>query len=585
LEIVSGVNFDMAEFDVVIRGGMVIDGTRMPRYRADVGIKDGRIAKLGNLKSHQAKKVIDAGGLNVVPGFVDLHTHYDAQLFWDPYCTISSWHGVTSVVIGNCGFGFAPVKPEMRDRSMLTMTRTEAIPYPSMKAGMPWDWVTYPEFLDSIERRPKGVNILPFMPLAPLMIWVMGLEEAKSGRMPTEAETKEMCRLLHEAMDHGACGWSAQRLGQNSVQADYDGSPMVTDLMHDETALALARVLAERNEGFIQMTYLPNGSEGAEAAQEHAERHYEELARISGRPILYNVILVNDAYPERFRHQLRWLESCVKRGIRVYGQSVSLEQGFAFSLKDWNLWDDMPAWREVTTGPIEDRLIKMSDPARRPELRKVEQTGIITNSVADIFVLECKRPDLKKYENLTIGEIAKQEDKHPVDVMLDIAVADGLNAEFYTPPINQRVDHMSEMITSSSVPIFGVSDGGAHTKFFTGGRYPTEVLIKFVRDNPIISLEEAHWRLSAHPAMCAGFKNRGSLVEGAAADIVVYDLDRLKILPMEIVRDFPAGEWRRVQRAAGYHSIIVNGGVIFEDGKPTGATPGHLLRHGEAWVA
>ena len=243
----------MAEFDVVIRGGMVIDGTRMPRYRADVGIKDGKVAKIGNLKAHQAKKVVDAGGMLVAPGFVDLHTHYDAQLFWDPYCTISSWHGVTSIVIGNCGFGFAPVKPELRDRAMLTMTRTEAIPYASMKAGMPWDWVSYPEFLNSVERRPKGINMLPFVPMAPVMTWAMGLEEAKSGRLPTEAETREMKRIINEAMDHGACGWSAQRFGENSVQADYDGSPMVTDLMHDETALELAKILGERNEGFIQM--------------------------------------------------------------------------------------------------------------------------------------------------------------------------------------------------------------------------------------------------------------------------------------------------------------------------------------------
>jgi N-acyl-D-amino-acid deacylase len=157
----------MAEFDIIIKGGTVIDGTRMPRYRADVGVKNGKIAEIGNLKSNQAKKIIDAGGMNVVPGFVDLHTHYDAQLFWDPYCTMSSWHGVTSLVIGNCGFGFAPVKPDLRERSMLTMTRTEAIPYASMKAGLPWDWVTYPEFLDSVERHPKGVNLLPFVPLAP----------------------------------------------------------------------------------------------------------------------------------------------------------------------------------------------------------------------------------------------------------------------------------------------------------------------------------------------------------------------------------------------------------------------------------
>ena len=164
--------------------------------------------------------------------------------------------------------------------------------------------------------------------------------------------------------------------------------------------------------------------------------------------------------------------------------------------------------------------------------------------------------------------------------MLDIATADGLNTDFYTPPFNTRVDHMAELIKSDAQAIFGVSDGGAHTKFFTGGRYPTEALIKFVRDNPVMSLEEAHWRLSAHPAMCAGFKNRGTLVEGAAADVVVYDLKQLNIKPMEIVHDFPGGEWRRVQRAEGYRAILVNGEVTFEDGNETGATSGQLLRHG-----
>ncbi len=571
----------MAEFDTIIRGGVVVDGTRMPRYRADVGIKDGRVAKLGYLKPHQANKVIDADGQFVAPGFVDLHTHYDAQLFWDPYCTISSWHGVTSVVIGNCGFGFAPVKAEMRDRAMLTMTRTEAIPYASMKAGLPWDWVTYPEFLDSVERRPKGVNMLPFVPMAPIMTWVMGLDEAKSGRMPTETETKEMCRLINEAMDHGACGWSAQRFGKNSVQADYDGSPMVTDLMHDETALALARVLGERNEGFIQMSYIPDASKYEGDIQDHTEKHFEELATAAGRPILYNAIAINDAHPERFRRQLHWIESCARRGIRVFGQSATLEVGFVFTFKDWNLWDDMPEWREVTTGPIEDRLMKLSDPERRPGLRKVdEMTGLITNDVRDIFILECKRADLKKYENLTVGEVARRENKHPVDAMLDIACADGLNTDFYTPPINVRNDYLKEMVTSPGMAIFGVSDGGAHTKFFSGGRYSTEALIKMGRDNDILPLEEIHFRLSAHPAMCAGFRNRGTLVEGNWADVVIYDLNRLAIKPMEIVHDFPGGEWRRVQRAEGYSTVMVNGGVIIENGRETGTTPGKLLRQG-----
>ena len=359
----------MAEFDVVITGGMVIDGTRMPRYRADVGVKDGKIAKIGHLKKHQAKSSIDADGLNVVPGFVDLHTHYDAQLFWDPYCTISSWHGVTSVVIGNCGFGFAPVKPELRERAMLTMTRTEAIPYASMKAGMPWNWVTYPEFLDSVEHRKMGINLLPFMPLAPLLVWVMGLDDAKSGRMPTDQEHAEMKRLLHEAMDHGACGWSAQRLGRNSVQADFDGSPMVTDIMHDETALELASVLGERNEGFIQMTYLPENMSYEGDGESHAERHYrgscpserapDSLQRGAGqrrppRPLPSSAPLA------------RRLSAQGTSGLRPGGNDGAELRLHVSRTGICGTTCRLGA--NVTIGKIEDRLLKLADPERRPAL-------------------------------------------------------------------------------------------------------------------------------------------------------------------------------------------------------------------------
>ena len=246
----------MADFDVVIENGTIVDGTRMPRYRADLGIRSGRISTIGRLSGRNADRRIDATGLVVAPGFVDLHTHYDAQLFWDPTCSISSWHGVTSVVIGNCGFGFAPVKPDQRERAMRTMTRVEAIPYDAMQAGMPWDWVTFPEFLDSIDRRPKAVNMLPYVPVSPLLTWVMGLEAAKT-RAPTDGEEREICRLLDEAMDAGGCGWSAQRLdpeGPACVQRDFDGSPMVSDVMRSETCYALAGVLARRNSGFVQMT-------------------------------------------------------------------------------------------------------------------------------------------------------------------------------------------------------------------------------------------------------------------------------------------------------------------------------------------
>src|ERR1700737_1038654 len=273
----------MADLDLQIKGGTVVDGTRVPRFHGDIWIKDGKVVQIGGRAQGFAKKTIDADGLIVAPGFVDLHTHYDAQIRWDPYSTISGWHGVTSLVLGNCGFGFAPCKPDFRERSMLTMTRTEAIPYASMKAGINWDWETIPQYLDSLERTPKGVNCIQYMPTASLMTYVMGLEAAKS-RPATEQERAEMRRLLAEGMDAGLCGFSIQRLGRDSTQADYDGSPMVTDTMCDEDILCLAEVLAERDEGFIQITQSTGDARGDLA-------FLEKLAGVAQRPVLYNAII------------------------------------------------------------------------------------------------------------------------------------------------------------------------------------------------------------------------------------------------------------------------------------------------------
>ncbi|MYE41715.1 MAG: amidohydrolase family protein, partial [Chloroflexi bacterium] len=302
----------MATYDIIIRGGTIVDGTRAPRYISDIAIKDGRIAKIGGLNGGDAEREIDAKGLIVAPGFIDLHTHYDAQIFWDPYCTLSGWHGVTSVALGNCGFGFAPSRVEDRDRSMLSMTRNEAIPYDAMKAGMPWNWITFPDFIDSLENTPKGINCLTYVPLTPLYAWVMGWDEAKTRR-PTEAELQEMVRLIHEAMDHGACGWSAQVLGETSVQRDYDGTPMITDLLSEHEVLTFAQVLRDRDEGFIELAYQETGEDGRPLGEE-TRNFFEQVAEVSGRPVLYQAVAPNAVHPEQHRERIRWLESCAERG-------------------------------------------------------------------------------------------------------------------------------------------------------------------------------------------------------------------------------------------------------------------------------
>src|SRR5713101_6748555 len=579
----------MAEFDLQITGGTVVDGTRVPRYQADLWIKDGKIAQIGGRAPGFAKKVIFADGLIVAPGFVDLHTHYDAQIRWDPYCTISGWHGVTSLVLGNCGFGFAPVKPEFRERSMLAMTRTEAIPYAAMKAGMNWDWETIPEYLDSLDRSPKGVNCIQYMPTASLMIYVMGLEAAKT-RPASATERAEMARLLHEGMDAGLCGFSIQRLGPDSVQADFDGSPMVTDTMCDEDIFNLARVLRDRDEGFMEIT---QATDPADNAADLA--FVKSLAAVAMRPILFQAVVPTRKNAEIHRRILRWIDSCRAEGLPIFGQGASVRSGFAFTLENWNLYDLLPEWRVLTTGTKEEKLAKMKDPALRAAVIhandtcdqnfKATQAGVggapkylIVQWVENVASLE-------KYVGKSLGQIGMEENKHPIAVMLDLAVATDLKAEFLGPNRGFNAEYMAEIINTSQFTFPGVSDGGAHTKFFTGGAFTTDFLRWMVRDEQRITLEEAHYRMSALPAHAAGFRDRGVLREGAAADVVVYDLNGLGVEPDwvgEIVHDLPGGEWRRVQRPKGYRSIIVNGIETFSEGNCTGATPGKLLRHGHA---
>jgi N-acyl-D-aspartate/D-glutamate deacylase len=575
----------VADYDLLIRNGTVVDGTRQPRFQADVLIKDGRIARIGNAGNASATQTIDAEGQVVAPGFVDLHTHYDAQIRWDPWCTISGWHGVTSVVLGNCGFGFAPVKPDFRDRSMLTMTRTEAIPYESMKEGMQWDWETIAEYLDSLERSDKGVNVIQYMPTASLMTYVMGLEAAKS-RPATGAERAEMKRLLHEGMDAGLCGFSIQRLGPDSVQADIDGSPMVTDTMCDEDILALAEVLHERGEGFIQITQ-------AEGNIKRDLAFLEKLAATANRPILHNVVIPSRKNPEIHRRPLRWIESCRERGLPIYAQCGTGRAGFAFTLEHWNLYDASPAWRAVTTGSKEEKISRMQDPALRAALiaeaeeadKRLQaiQAGVGGNPVHLLIQSVNDQPELEQYVGRSVGSIAEEQGKHPIEVMLNLSLAGDLNVEFLGPDRGINAEFIAEMMTESEYSIPGVSDGGAHTKFFTGGAYTTDFLSWLVRDEQRVSLEEAHYRLSNLPAQAAGFRDRGVLREGAAADVVVYDLEALAIDPPwigSVEHDLPGGEWRRVQRAIGYDAIIVNGEITFRNGECTGATPGRLLRHG-----
>ncbi len=572
----------MSEFDTVIKGGTVIDGLQTPRFKGDVGIRDGKIAEIGSIPASRAGNVIDAAGLVVAPGVVDLHTHYDSQIFWDPWCTMSGWHGVTSVVIGNCGFGFAPCRPADRERAMLSLSRNEAVPMETMRQGMPWDWETFSEFLDSVSRTPKGVNMMSFVPLAPLYGYVVGLDEAKS-RQVTDAELDRMCELLVEGMRVGGCGLSAQILGvEGNVQLDFDGTPMVTDLMSERELRAFSRAMGSLGRGVTQMTG-PLETAGF-------------IARESGRPVIWNALLADGALNQHGGQSMshadaisRLREMNESEGLRVFAQALTTNFGSEFTLEDYNLADAIPCWREALVGTIPEKIAKLADPERRRAMKEVDEArgglfgaGYVLKDITVQWISSDARDaaHLKDtYEGFTVGEIAARERKHPIDAMLDVAVAGDLRVGFATVLLETPPASMRDLL-NCPVSLPGVSDGGAHTKFVTTGRYPTELLSLWVREHELISLEQAHWRLSAYPAMAAGLKGRGSISEGLSADLVLYDPDTVGSEPMERLWDYPAGEWRLVQKSRGYRYTMVNGELTFIDGTCTDATPGRLLRHG-----
>ncbi|MGH3687676.1 MAG: N-acyl-D-amino-acid deacylase family protein [Pseudonocardiaceae bacterium] len=546
-----------------------------PRYRADIAVADGRIAAIGILNNTTAEVTLHADGLIVAPGFVDLHTHYDAQLFWDPYCSISGWHGVTSAVIGNCGFGFAPVHPDSdsRDYAMRTLSRVEQIPYSAMVEALPWTWESFPQWLDVLDAAPKGINILPYLPVNPLLHYVMGRDAAKS-RPATQDENRTMAALFAQALDAGACGWSAQRTPPDSVasgQRDFDGTPFASDLMSNDTALALARVMAEKDTGFVQMTL-------ASSDPEADRRHLEELAQVSGQPLVWNALGVDGTNPDEHRQMLAWFAACRERGLRLYCQGLTGDFSILFTLDISNVWDAKPAWRQALLGTREERLAKLSAPGVRDAL-KADLPSFYP--LDDVVLVETDLPEYRQYLDMKLPEIARLKDCHMVDVLLDISLAEDLRTKWWAQILKPDNDLLREIVQDPWV-LPGVSDGGAHTKMITAGRYPTQHIETYVRENGWTTLEEMHWKLSALPAHVAGFRDRGTLALGAPADLIVYDYAALRCLPDEIAHDLPTGEWRRIQRAQGYQWILVNGEITFADGKCTGATPGRLLRHGSA---
>ncbi len=559
----------MPDYDVLIRAGTIIDGTGMPRYRGDVAIRAGRIAALGRVEGGAAR-VIDAAGKIVAPGVVDLHTHYDAQLNWDPYATISAWNGVTTVMIGMCGFGFAPIRPRERERAMLLMSRVEAIPLASMRLGMRWDWVSLREYLDSLQRAGLGINVGSMVPHSLLRTWVMGLEAAKE-RAATADEVARMAELLRAGMRAGGFGFSTDR---NKADTDYDGSPLPSHRADNAELLALCGVLREFGIGSIEYTL--------ESQRRPDFDFTADLSRAAGRPIVWNALAQFQSQPEHWRKVLGWMEE-LNRDAQLYGMTVCFPTHLYFTLEEMNQFDDMPNWRDVLARPLEQRKTLLRDAGVRAALeqdfRRV-RTRVFSGEWRDISVTHTHHAGNRHAMGRDIETLAREAGRAPVDTFLDLALSEDLKTGFKILDFaNRDQDALAAMLKHRNA-VVGLSDGGAHTKLFCLGKYPVEFLGHWIRDRELMSLEQAHWRLSFMPAWIIGLQDRGVLRPGMAADVIVYDLERLRIEPEEprMVYDLPGGEGRLVQRAAGIEYTLVNGQITFEGQTCTGARPGTVLR-------
>ena len=556
----------MREYDLVVRGGTIVDGTGVPRYQADLAIKDGRVSMISGRIPSGAANEIDASGCIVAPGAIDLHTHYDAQLNWDPYATLSGWFGVTSLTIGQCGFGFAPTRPEDRELNMRMMNRIEAIPLESMRLGMRWDWETFPEYLDSLDRQKLGVNVGALFPFSPLRGYVLGMIPSRERTSVTEEELNEMKRLFHEAMEAGAFGFSSD---MNTGDRPEDGSWLPSHVASNEEYLGLAEVLSQFGVGHIGWTIANSGGLPPEKSPSRQRELMAQMMRSSGRPL--HVLLDQESARDA------WVAEMRAEGLPLLTQELVMEVNAEFKLAEYNLFDTMPNWVDPLVGSVEERVIKLRDPDVRAAMKKdVEEYALLRTDWSRITVLETVHERNYKYDGKTIEEIARMENKHPLDAFLDLALDEALETQFAHPvdpePLQQNITNPYGHIS--------VSDGGAHTRYLTTSTWPVEFLAHWVRDREVMSLEQAHYKMSTLPAWFTDFKDRGTLRVGAWADIMIYNQGELGFLydKMVYANDFPGGERRVIQKPTGLRYTIVNGSVTFEGNECTGALPGKLLR-------
>jgi len=554
-------------YDLVIKNGMLVDGTGAPARRADVAITGGTIAEVGRV-TDGAARVIDADGLVVAPGFIDPHTHYDAQICWDGAVTPSSWHGVTSVIMGNCGVGIAPCKPKAREVAMRDLVNVEAIPFDVLNMGITWDWETFPEFIEAAARRSPSLNLGFLAPLTPFRHYVMG--EASMERAATPDETAQIKALLGEAIDAGAFGFSTTILNQH---VGYQGRPLACRNASRDELKAYANALKERGKGAIEIAL----TRKIAVMDDEEYELLDFLLRESGQHVTFLALFDRDDIPEAVRDTLRKAAPLIARGARPQTSPLPLTRDI--NMRNPFSFAAFPSWNRVFVDKSKPAQAAVyADPAFRNQFREELKRPMAFGNWERINVHEVQSPALKALEGRSVADIAREQGKDGVDAFLDLTLKDDLDVEFTMASFNTRVDRMAEILNDKSV-LVALGDGGAHVDMLCDAGYPTYLLGTWVRERQALTLEEGVRRLTSDPAEVFGVRNRGRLAPGLAADVAVFDAARIGSTNRGERRfDLPGGAKRMVMPSRGVEYTVVNGVVTWADGKLTGATAGQVLR-------
>jgi len=558
-------------YDLLIKNGSIVDGSGSPAFRGDVGIRNGKIAEIGKLRE-SAKRVINATGLVVAPGFFDTHCHYDAQVMWDPLCTCSCYHGHTTVIIGNCSLALAPVRHGMEERLMEFLSYVEAIPMESLRT-VNVDWETIAEYMDTLDRR-LGVNVGTLIGHTAVRHYVMGRES--QGRAATVREIEAMRDVVRDGILAGALGISVDR---NKGHYDPHGVQIPGLWADEDEIFALGDVLAEMGTGVIQS----GGGREAELQNGLMTR----LSKSTGCQVVYNNLVHLLHKPKALEQHMTLVDETVKAGIRANPMCSPNTTTHRFTMRNSQEFRGVPTWHPILIAPDDEKLRAYSDPEIRGKLHHEVIEGDLNIPGAPVlgpgwfrnfWVAEAVLDKNKDLEGKSLDQIAELQGKGIIDAFLDLVVEENLETVFLRGVSNYDKEASAKILNYQNAYI-GLSDGGAHVQFRGGSGFSSYLLGYWVRQEHIMSLEKAVKKLTFDSASVFGIYDRGLLRPGLAADIAIFDPDTIFPLPAKVVHDFPAGNWRMSDTSTGMHFTIVNGQVLLENGRHTGAFSGRVLRN------